>query len=436
MVVAPRSPACQGSVALGCLCALAAACDDASVPQPTGPVAEGPIALAPGQTLGGPSRPLDKSDGPRFSGIAVVHGLEQGAGCSSSFVVPSKLDPNHDGPAYLFTAGHCAMSLGDDTEANSIVVAKALDPASTQVGFRYFADSPDAAVYVQAKRIAFATMKGADLAIVELLPSRHELRAMGVVPFVLAERAPSPGDEIAWAGHSYLLPAITSACRLAATAGLVLEHKWHWYDVAAFACLDVADGASGSPVFARDTGHVIAVQNTVAEPLLGFSPCQLDHPCAVTANGTGFVEGTDYAMPVVGLADCFEGDGRFDHTLPACPLDRGIQMQPASGAFLGFEAQPGTALTVNLELRANGLDHYRQRVVAAGSDDCRGTMGYSPVLSLANAPIATPMIPGDPGEYLLCIQAGSGPDPTAPGWQAPTQPTVVVLSVHTGPGSR
>lgn len=181
---------------------------------------------------------------------------------------------------------------------------------------------------------------------------------------------------------------------------------------------------------------MVAVQNTVAEPLLGFSPCQLDHPCAVSAAGTGFVEGTVYAMPVVGLADCFDGDGRFERTLPTCPLDHGIQMQPTSGAFLGMIAQPGTALPVNLELRANGLSHYRQRTVAVGSDDCRGTTGYGPVLTLSNAPSATTMIPGDPGEYLLCIQAGTGPDPSAPGWQAPNQPTVVVLSVHAGPAAR
>jgi hypothetical protein len=171
------------------------------------------------------------------------------------------------------------------------------------------------------------------------------------------------------------------------------------------------------------------VVGTLAEPLLGFAACDLNHPCEVTRTGIHFSEGTPYATPVVGLGGCFGRDGRFERTLPACPLDPGTQMQPTGGAAFSFAAQPGATLPVQVELRANGLSHYRQRTVSASGDDCRGTVGYGPVQAWTDAPAIATTIPGEPGEYLLCIQAGPGADPGAPGWQAPDQPTVAVLSV-------
>jgi hypothetical protein len=105
-------------------------------------------------------------------------------------------------------------------------------------------------------------------------------------------------------------------------------------------------------------------------------------------------------------------------------------MQPASGALLSIPAQPGATLPVGLDLRANGLSHYRYRTVSMGSDDCRGTTGYGPVLAWSAAPSIATTVPGEPGQHLVCIQAGLGADPTGPGWQDPDQPTVAVVNVH------
>ena len=166
---------------------VAGGCDGgAAFQRPTTASSEDEIALPEGQPVGGPARPLTGADGPRFSGLAAM----QIGACSSAFVVPAGLDLDTDGPAYLLTAGHC-LALAPPNSVGADVSPE----AHLSAQFHYFGDAPDAAVAVSTGRIAFVTMKGVDLALVELEASRHALREKGVVPFVLAEAPVDDGAD-------------------------------------------------------------------------------------------------------------------------------------------------------------------------------------------------------------------------------------------------
>ncbi len=392
--------------------------------RPTTATSEGPIALADGQTVGGPSRFLTVDDGPRFSGLAAM----QIGGCSGAFVVPAGLDLDADGPAYLLTAGHCLALAPPNTVGTDISLGGDLS-----VQFHYFGDSPDAAVKVSTGRIAFVTMKGVDLALIELEASRHALRDEGVVPFVLADAPVDDGAEIAFAGHPRVTNpegfAVLAACHQLRRAPLLIEHIWHFFDVEANDCQGGSGGASGSPVFSLSSGRVVGVLNTGVDPVSPPSPCSLSQPCEAGPDTIHFVPGTAYAIPVDALGACFDATGRVDRTRVGCPLDRGVQMQPTADP-LTFAAAPGTTLTATVPLDPVDLTHYRAAVGPAATTDCRSATSYGPITDWRAAPEIAATLPGDPGRYVVCVQAGLGPDPTTAGWQDLRTPTMVIAAVE------
>jgi hypothetical protein len=401
------------------------ACDGGSAFQrPTTARSDGPIDLTGGQTVGGAARALTGADGPRFSGLAAT---EIGA-CTGAFVVPAELDLDTDGPAYLLTAGHCLAlappnSVGADVE----------NEARLSVKFHEFADSPEAAVKVSTGRIAFVTMKGVDLALVELAASRHALRERGVVPFVLADAPVDDGAEIAFAGHPRLTNperfAVLSACRQLRRAPLLLELTWHFYDAEANDCQQAEAGASGSPVFSLSSGRVLGVLNTHADTISPANPCSLNQPCEAGPDAIRFAPGTSYAIPVDGLGACFDAAGVIDRARDGCPLDRGVQMRPTvDGVILG--AAPGMTLTAKVPLDAGGLTHYRAAFGPAATTDCRSAASYGPVVAWTAAPEIAAVLPRDRGQYVVCIQAGPGADPGAAGWQDLRAPTLINVRIE------
>jgi hypothetical protein len=412
---------------LGLLLGLAA-CGGGGVKRPTTPSSEGPIVLGDGQELGGPARALGVDDGPRFSGVASV--VLGHASCSGSFVVPAGLDLDTDGPAYLLTAGHC-VRIGK--MPNDVSVDVPLD-GYDDVRFRLFGDSPDAAVQVHARRVTFSTMKGRDLAFVELQPTRHALRAQGIVPFVLAETPIANVGEIAYAGHPQHMdpdaPAALGACHQTRRVLLLLEDMWHFYDTGADDCMGVEAGVSGSPVFSLADGRVVGVMSTGVDPAVQPPyPCGLNQPCEAGPEAIHFVPGTNYAAPVDGLGGCFDDTGRFDRAHAGCPLDRGVQMNPAVDQ-IKVTATPGSPLAVEVPLMASGVTHYRYVVGPAATTDCRTTASYGAVVAQPDAPKIVATVPGEPALLVVCVQAGRGPDPSSANWQDERTPTVITVRIE------
>jgi hypothetical protein len=412
LVVAASLEACESS-------------ESEDVPRPTELSSTGPIELPDEQTIGGVERSLRKADGPRFSGIAQW----QNRGCTAAYIVPSSLDLTVDGPAYVFTNGHALSGVRDSPNG---VTVDSSDEGPFKLRFRYFADSPGASTVVYSNRIVFGTMKGLDLAIAELVPSRMELRAMGIVPFVLSEAPTEDGAEIACVGHPWGEPALLSACRFERRVPMLIEAASHWFDMEANRCAGIATGSSGSPILSLETGKVVAILNTKAEGKSGEDRhCMSNAPCEAGPTQLRFVDGTNYAVPVSALNGCFDGAGAFDASAADCPLDRGIAMMPALevGQIIA-ESTPGESQTIEVPLESQGLTHYRYAVGPAASTDCRDVASYGAVMTWADAPSIVATIPGDAGFSLVCILAGPSSDPTDGGWQDPSTPTVVTVQLQ------
>src|SRR5262245_13792912 len=84
-----------------------------------------------------------------------------------------------DAPAYVLSNGHCASDWAGSASSVRVEVDRAPTSGAT-MRFDYFVDTP--ATPVAVKRIAFATMKGVDLSVVELATTRGELDARGILP--------------------------------------------------------------------------------------------------------------------------------------------------------------------------------------------------------------------------------------------------------------
>jgi len=346
--------------------------------------------------------------------------MVRGMSCSGALVVPSASPPASDPPAYVLTAGHCVRN--PLYAANEIEAGVDAGDTQSTVLFRHFGDSPDAAVPAPVRAVAYGTMKGQDIGVVELEPTRGQLRAQGVVPFVLSGRPSELGEPVAVVGLPGLGNVSLAACQVTHRAPLILEGPYHWFDYEANDCQGLIGGSSGSPVFSLATGEVLAVVNTVADALGGFLPCMEDHPCEVGGGAIAYLEGSGYAGGVATLAGCFDDAGRFDPALAACPLDRGVGMQPSPGVVAATAGAPPVAV----ELAPAGLTDYRYAYGPAGVVDCRDQAAYGPVTDWAAVPSLSIETPSAPGVSVLCIQAGVGADP-ATGWQDPAMPTVVTV---------
>lgn len=95
-------------------------------------------------------------------------------------------------PAHALTAGHCVLSIFDAelrVRRTTGVLTDVAPAREAQVRFGLFSDWPDSTrqgPVVSVQRIAYATLRGTDLAIVVLGRTQGELRALGLEPQVIA----------------------------------------------------------------------------------------------------------------------------------------------------------------------------------------------------------------------------------------------------------
>ena len=204
-----------------------------------------------GAAEGGPSVLLSGSvpEAGSYSGVGRFRG---GATCTAVFIRPSGDDPPGDAPAYVLTNGHCVGFLA----ANEVILG---GETGATVTFAFFHDATDRQVRVAARRVAHATMKGQDLAVVELGVGYRELVDQGIRPWGLAGYVPAPGlnEPVVVVGAPLQSdPSLSflrlAACRAGGRAPVVLERQWHWFDLDRNGCADIAGGSSGSPVLSRE----------------------------------------------------------------------------------------------------------------------------------------------------------------------------------------
>ncbi len=331
-----------------------------------------------------PRPPLSNVDGSNeaFSGVGQLTGY--GSTCTAFLLDAGPLD----GPAYAMTNGHCVGIFDSETVIRDGVGAEG------RVTFRRFADTPDAHTDVAVRGVRYATMRGTDVAVVELDATRADLA--GLASYHLAA-PPPPGatirpvgipvaglDEPAWVLRG-------ETCTTGATTRLV-EWEWLWDAATSSDCTGILPGSSGSPVFdAADPTTVVGVVNTTTIGARVGPTCSLGAPCEITDAGVTPRGDRTYAMPVGAWAACFVP--AWDADAPGCPTE-----QAPIGVGAPWRAvQPGATWNASTGgPTAGGV------VVKTGSlatTDCRDGAGYEAVAAPSRY---DEHLPPDEGLYVLC----------------------------------
>lgn len=359
-----------------------------------------------------------------FSGVAR---LRMAGSCTAFLIRPR---PSPEAPVYALTAGHCALG----AIGNEIVTAPPRFRGSLQ--FHYFTDTRERRMDVSVRDVAYATLKGLDIAILELDTTYPDLVAFGVRPLALASRMPDAGERIYTVGAPASGVAEDedwlrrSDCNLEAVAQLA-EGPWKFHDAWRMNCGGIAGGASGSPVLEAGGERVAGIVTTATTGIdytSGDFACYTNRPCELVRDGARVILEKGYALPLAGLDGCFAANGRFNLRLFTCVLDPGVE--------LTLRGVPPTAVRAgavwNVGLSGAPHTHYRYKTGPEGTTDCRQDEGYGEVRTVAEAPIIREPLPQIPGRYLLCVLGGFG-EIVDDRWQQPRYATFAHTSVDTAP---
>ncbi len=267
-------------------------------------------------------------------------------------------------------------------------------------------------------RIAYATMRDVDLAIVELDATVAELIELGIEPVPLVAEAAEPGLEVVNVGVPVRdLPhedwvARRGECTVR-EAVTVLEGEWTWRGALANDCPGIIQGSSGSPLLTA--GGVVGVINTTSfAGLVRGGECALNNPCEAGAD-VRVVPDTSYASPVAGLGNCF-ADGVFELS-EACPLPRPRDLEVSSAVpavtLAGVEA--GRRLDVTV-LSAAPREVRHGVVPVTDPEGCDAEAAYTEVATVAPGdtagdgliqPTVPVTLPPVEGRYWWCVTSGS-----------------------------
>lgn len=366
-----------------------------------------------------------------LKGIGRLVGLNT---CTASLIDNGE-DPA--APAYVLTAGRCVQPrLANEVYLNSLV-------GDMHVIFNYFSDSKEEQVKVPAKMIAYSTLKGRDIAIVELEETINVLKEEGIVPFPLNNGpvvfndtlpmfmigAPAVGFP---PEHSFLR---MEECMMDGQVDLV-ESQLFTYDAYRTDCQDNYSGSAGSPLFADEEFAIIGVSSSTT--VAGYHPCTLGGPCEIADQTTLMRENKSYATPVTGFSSCFNQQGQFDISLGNCPLadNRHLQLLNTLGEVVASQTtQDGETSLVRWNTTLSGdFTHYRYMNGSVGSTNCRNEDGYGEAYLLGEDAVIDEQIPEQEGIYVLCVMGGdSQVSNNQVLWQSPENSATVLVRVDNTP---
>ncbi|MEO5964167.1 MAG: trypsin-like peptidase domain-containing protein, partial [Candidatus Limnocylindrales bacterium] len=218
------------------------------------------------------------------------------------------------GPAYALTNGHCVGINGND-----VLVDQPLDGATAV--FDYFADTPERRE-VPVTKVVYASMKGTDLAILQLDATVGALADAGYHPWPIGDIGPLDGSsrDVIMTGAPVGAPIVDipeaerylrlGTCSLDTNPVRINERLWLW-SALRNDCPEVLPGNSGSPVIDIETATLVGLINTTTYKGENGAPCWLGRPCEVVDNGEDALPDTSYAMPLGSLSGCFAADGSF-----------------------------------------------------------------------------------------------------------------------------
>ncbi len=236
--------------------------------------------------------------------------------CTATFIQTPNL--NLDAPAYVITNGHC---VNYNFEDNPIYTSQ---PIEATITFKKLADiQENNYLRFSCKRIVYSTMKGTDLAIVELNHTNRELINAGLSPIPIADAIPAQGDKI----FTYGYPLAFNPSTLRVSTGIqgqkhnVAEFIWLWFDLYSNNMKNISSGSSGSPVFSSLQRGIWGLINTTTSD--GVGNCELGAPCEFTQNKIpSTLPNINYVLDVTSLKQCFNKKGLFDLHLESCSLEK------------------------------------------------------------------------------------------------------------------
>ncbi len=306
-------------------------------------------------------------------------------------------------PAYVLTAGHCI----ERTNGN-IVTDQAKWGA---MDFNLFADATPQTY--MTKKVAWRSIQGVDMAIVELEVSLQELIQDGIQPLKLAQQTPADETEVLtvtapfgfFNQDTFMSTLRMAACTLQPSKEVV-EGPWVWRNTLMTRCKDIAGGSSGGPILDRYSNEIIGIVGTV-NLKDGIEPCRVDAPCTPVDGTYTAIRGNVYGNPVAFLNECFEQGHLVDKATWSCPLypvfttvstdrDMPIRYKKLSPQNDGPLETPTWNYRFSID-----TDFYRHKTVRTAKD-CEKPHYYSGALSSTDAFINS-QIGTQPGYYFLCI---------------------------------
>lgn len=321
-------------------------------------------------------------------------------------------------PAHALTNGHCVMDIGPEG-ANTVSFVEG--PDALTIVFNMFQDQAANQQPITVAAIPYATMKGTDVAVVELATTVEAIRAQGLEPLPIGTAAPAASAAIEVVGIPFHeLEFLRRASCHQRDRRTLIEGWYHFYDSHAPDCGMLGMGSSGSPMLDAD-GDIFALVNTGISKL-GISNCSLDHPCEVGTTRAAPNPGNSYGVDVTGLGSCFGADGRFDLGATGCPLDPGVQLDIDPGLQSDVGSNQPVAWKWGATL-SGSFPSFRYKTGPVHETDCRSPAGYSDPIALGNQAFADQVISTVSGFYFLCILAVGDAGAEA---QSPMFPSVVV----------
>lgn len=405
-----------------------------------GPSASAPLAPSPAASLplpgdvvpGGPSMPLADASADVRAAYAGAGLLDYGPTCTAALIRPPGAGVPATTPAYVLTNGHCVDIFDGTTVLRDI-------PVEAGRGEVAFGARPDGTPehQVPLSSIRWASMKGTDLAILELDTTLQGLLAAGVPAYPVGAPV-AEGATVVVVGGPAPIDAGGRALRLGAcTMGRsvdLYEWRWAWFDFPANDCADVRPGSSGSPVFDPATGRMVGLISTTTRDSAGVPDCALGRPCEMRPGGPVSREHTSYGPALGILAGCFDRDGVFTGPGASCALDAGDGMGVDGWTTTANPGAPGAPASWAVQLRPATPEQTWVRVAEgpAGAIDCHDPSAYGQPIPVPDDLLLDPPLPTTDGSHLLCLLGGTGPEATA-SWQAPAFPTVLRMEVDRVP---
>lgn len=375
---------------------------------------------------------LTSADGGAFRAAGK---LQAASHCTAS-VVAGSAEPDASRPALVLTAAHCVIPEAFTEKSPGILhdVPAAAGWAFTPA---YFHDTASSHREIPVDRVLYATLKGSDLAVLQLKATYGDLRAAGVLPWVLAgpdirqslpvELAHIPVDGVPSPGQYLRL----SRCEASEPLRL-FESARFFSSASRVDCAGVAGGSSGGPVLRAGLPQVVGVMSTATDPR--FEGCGYNRPCELPGRMPLPREGASYITPVAPLMSALRADGSWDPNA----LDKG------DGVALGRTTPQYTRSVIDVEIEvevegaAPGSDDKRIEIVQeparwgvvvtsgerwirykqgdAAVIDCADEAGYSEPLLAREQPLDRLALPAGDGAYLMCVIGEKGIDND---WQRP-----------------